>query len=41
MGRFPLREEGKTMAIGKVLKLISVEDTKAERAAAAAAEMAK
>lgn len=41
MGRFTLREEGKTMAIGKVLKLISVEDTKAERAAAAAAEMAK
>lgn len=40
MGRFTLRDEGKTIAIGKILKLISLEKTKAEQDAAKAAAVA-
>lgn len=40
MGRFSLRDEGKTIAVGKVLKLIALEDSKAEAQAAAAAAAA-
>ena len=37
MGRFSLRDEGKTMAVGKVLKLVSMADSAAEAKAAAVA----
>jgi peptide chain release factor subunit 3 len=40
MGRFSLRDEGKTIAVGKILKLVSLEKSQAEAKAAAAAAIA-
>eukprot|EP00036_Acanthoecidae_sp_10tr_P000624 CAMPEP_0182948158 /NCGR_PEP_ID=MMETSP0105_2-20130417/59619_1 /TAXON_ID=81532 ORGANISM="Acanthoeca-like sp., Strain 10tr" /NCGR_SAMPLE_ID=MMETSP0105_2 /ASSEMBLY_ACC=CAM_ASM_000205 /LENGTH=662 /DNA_ID=CAMNT_0025088447 /DNA_START=23 /DNA_END=2011 /DNA_ORIENTATION=+ len=40
MGRFSLRDEGKTIAVGKVMKLISLDQSTADAKAAAAAAIA-
>ena len=40
MGRFSLRDEGKTIAVGKILKLVSLDQSQAEIKAAAVAAIA-